>query len=73
MERTIRGLGGDPEPPGLLGFPSDGLFALALTVFAQLNLRFRIDGSHAYGPALAAAVATAVATGAIAWRRLPRC
>ncbi len=66
MERTIRGLRGAPELPRLLG---DGLLALVLTVFAQLNLRFNIDGSTHYGPPLAAAAATAVATTAIAWRR----
>ena len=52
--------------PELLG---DGLLALALTVFAQLNLRFNIDSSTHYGPGFAAAAMTAVATGAIALRR----
>jgi signal transduction histidine kinase len=48
---------------------SDGLLALALTVFAQLNLRFSIDGSVHYGPGFAAAATTAVATAALALRR----
>lgn len=48
---------------------ADGLLALALTVFGQLNLRFRIDGSTPYGPTFAAAAATAVATAAVALRR----
>jgi signal transduction histidine kinase len=49
---------------------ADGLLALVLTVFGQLNLRFRIDGSTQYGPGFAAAAATAVATAALALRRL---
>src|SRR5579859_3271369 len=48
---------------------SDGLLALVLTVFAQLNLRFSIDQSVHYGPGFAAAATTAVATAAIALRR----
>jgi signal transduction histidine kinase len=64
MERITRMLGADH--PELL---SDGLLALALTVFAQLNLRFSIDQSIHYGPGFAAAAATAVATAAIALRR----
>jgi signal transduction histidine kinase len=48
---------------------ADGLLALALTVFAQLDLRFGIDGSTRYGPVFATAAATAVATVMLAWRR----
>ena len=65
MERMTRMLRADGHP-GLL---SDGLLALALTVFAQLNLRFNIDQSIHYGPGFAAAATTAVATAAIALRR----
>lgn len=54
------------EHPELL---SDGLLALALTVFAQLDLRFDVDQSTHYGSGFAAAAATAVATAAIALRR----
>lgn len=50
---------------------ADGLLALALTVFGQLNLRFHIDGSTQYGSGFAAA--TAIATAAIALRRRARC
>lgn len=52
---------------------ADGLLALALTVFGQLNLRFHIDGSTQYGSGFAAAAATAIATAAIALRRRARC
>jgi signal transduction histidine kinase len=62
MTRMLRAAG----HPGLL---SDGLLALVLTVFAQLNLRFSIDQSVRYGPWFAAAATTAVATAAIALRR----
>jgi hypothetical protein len=51
MERSIRRLGA-AEHPELL---ADGLLALALTVFGQLDLRFNIDGSVHYGPEFAAA------------------
>ena len=47
----------------------DGLLALALTVFAQLNLRFHLDQSTTYGPAFATGVTTAAATGVLALRR----
>ncbi len=65
MERT-NGVLRARDRPELL---ADGLLALALTVFAQLNLRFNIDGSTHYGPPFAAAVATGVATAALALRR----
>jgi signal transduction histidine kinase len=48
---------------------TDGVYALLLTVFAQLDLRFNIDQSHHYGSAYAVAVCTAAATAAIALRR----
>ena len=48
---------------------TDGLYALLLTVFAQLDLRFNIDQSQHYGSAYAVAVCTATATAAIALRR----
>lgn len=47
----------------------DALLALVLTVFGQLDLRYQIDNSAPHGPAFAVAVATAVATGAVALRR----
>jgi signal transduction histidine kinase len=47
----------------------DVVLAAALTVFAQLDLRFGIDGSTPYGSPVAVAVCTLVATGALAWRR----
>ena len=62
MTRVLRAV----DHPELL---SDGLLALALTVFAQLNLRFNIDQSVHYGPGFAAAATTAVATAVIALRR----
>lgn len=65
MERVIRRLRAGDHPELL----ADGLLALALTIFGQLNLRFGIDGSTHYGPGFAAAAMTAVATGAIALRR----
>ncbi|MFL5895015.1 MAG: sensor histidine kinase [Thermoleophilaceae bacterium] len=48
---------------------SDGLLALALTVFAQLDLRFNIEAADHYGSELVAALVTAVATLALALRR----
>ena len=65
MERMIRMLGVGVHPE-LLG---DGLMAVALTVFAQLNLRFSIDQSTRYGSGFAAAAVTAIATAVIALRR----
>jgi signal transduction histidine kinase len=64
-------------PRGAAGHPAwdrsaaifDVLMALSLTVFAQLNLRFNFDQSTHYGSSFAAAVATAVATTAVAFRR----
>jgi signal transduction histidine kinase len=43
--------------------------ALLLTAFGQLNLRFGLDGSTPYGPPVAAAAVTAVATGVLVLRR----
>jgi signal transduction histidine kinase len=48
---------------------ADGLLALVLTAFGQLNLRIHLDGSATYGPAFGSAVATAAATGVLALRR----
>jgi hypothetical protein len=50
MERMTRVFRAGDHPELL----SDGLLALALTVFAQLNLRFSIDQSVHYGPRFAA-------------------
>jgi signal transduction histidine kinase len=47
----------------------DGLFALAVTVFAQLDLWLNIEDATHYGPQGVVAVATAVATLALALRR----
>src|SRR3954451_23509732 len=48
---------------------SDALLALALTLFAQLDLRFNIEAADHYGSELVAALVTAVATLALAFRR----
>jgi signal transduction histidine kinase len=61
MERMTGMLRGD--------YLGDGLLAVALTVFGQLNLRFNIDGSTRYGPTFATAATTALATAVIALRR----
>src|SRR3954470_9364472 len=47
----------------------DVLLAAVLTVFGQLDVRFDIDLSTPYGSPWAVALCTAVATGALAWRR----
>jgi signal transduction histidine kinase len=47
----------------------DGLFALALTIFAQLDLWLNIEDATHYGPQGVVAAATAVATLALAFRR----
>jgi signal transduction histidine kinase len=47
----------------------DGVVALAVTVFAQLDLAFNIEEATHYGSQAAAAAATAVATLALALRR----
>ena len=51
------------------GLLLDVLIASVLTVFAQLNLRFDIDQSVYYGPMVAVAAATAIATGVLVLRR----
>jgi signal transduction histidine kinase len=43
--------------------------ALALTAFAQLNLRFGLDNSSVFGPPAAAASVTAIATAVLVLRR----
>jgi len=48
---------------------TDVLFALAVTVFAQLDLRFNLDNSTQYGSPAAASLFGATATMALAWRR----
>lgn len=48
---------------------TDGVYALLLTAFAQLDLRFNIDQSHHYGSTYAVAVCTAAATSAVVLRR----
>ncbi len=65
MERIIRRLRAGDRSELL----ADGLLALALTVYGQLNLRFDLDGSTHYGLGFAAAAMTAAATGVIALRR----
>src|SRR5947199_7580441 len=47
----------------------DAALAVALTVFAQLDLRLDLDNSTPYGPPWAVAVCTLVATGVLAFRR----
>ena len=48
---------------------ADGLLALLLTVFAQINLQFNLDNSTHYGSDLLAAVMAAVGTSALLLRR----
>src|SRR4051794_10355751 len=55
-----------PRRPDLLW---DVALAVALTVFAQLDLRLDLDNSTPFGPPRAAAICTLVATGALAFRR----
>src|SRR3954469_10912579 len=57
---------GEPRRPDLLW---DVALAVAVTVFAQLDLRLDLDNSTPFGPPWAAAVCTLVATGALAFRR----
>src|SRR3954466_9178720 len=57
---------GQPRRPDLLW---DVALAVALTVFAQLDLRLDLDNSTPFGPPWAAAICTLVATGALAFRR----
>ncbi|NYJ04152.1 sensor histidine kinase [Petropleomorpha daqingensis] len=57
---------GEPRRPDLLW---DVALAVALTVFAQLDLRLDLDNSTPFGPSWAVAVCTLVATGALAFRR----
>jgi signal transduction histidine kinase len=49
---------------------TDVALAVALTVFAQLDLRLDLDNSTPFGPPWAVAVLTLVATGALAFRRI---
>jgi signal transduction histidine kinase len=56
----------EPRRPDLLW---DVALAVALSVFAQLDLRLDLDNSTPYGPPWAVAVCTLVATGALAFRR----
>jgi signal transduction histidine kinase len=57
---------GEARRPDLLW---DVALAIALTVFAQLDLRLDLDNSTPFGPPWAVAVCTLVATGALAFRR----
>jgi signal transduction histidine kinase len=52
-----------------MDYVSDGLLALALTLFAQLDLRFNIEAADHYGSEVVVALVTAVATLALAFRR----
>src|SRR3954452_14052382 len=58
---------GAPGKPDLLW---DITLAVALTVFAQLDLRLDLDNSTPFGPQWAVSLCTLVATGALAFRRL---
>src|SRR4051795_5922074 len=58
---------GEPRRPDVLW---DVALAVALTVFAQLNLRLDLDNSTPFGPQWAVSLCTLVATGALAFRRL---
>ncbi|HEY4314842.1 MAG TPA: sensor histidine kinase [Actinomycetes bacterium] len=48
---------------------ADVALAVALAVFAQLDLRYNLDNSTYYGSRFAAAAMVAIATLALAWRR----
>src|SRR3954469_24759307 len=79
MSLGISGLRASADAPGTTAPPADStrrpawlpdvVLAAALTVFAQLDLRFGIDGSTPFGPPEAVAVCTLIATGALAFRR----
>jgi signal transduction histidine kinase len=56
----------EPRRPDLLW---DVALAVAISVFAQLDLRLDLDNSTPFGPPWAVAVCTLVATGALAFRR----
>ena len=55
------------RPAGLL---PDVVLALAITVFAQFDVAFDLGNSARYGPMPPLVVSTAVATLALAWRRV---
>ncbi|WP_240942552.1 sensor histidine kinase [Planosporangium thailandense] len=55
------------RPAGVL---PDALFAIAIAVFAQINLVFQLDNSTPYGPMPAVAASTLVATAVLALRRV---
>lgn len=48
---------------------SDGLLALAMAVFAQIDFWLNLDNSRHYGPDLAAATVILIASSALAFRR----
>src|SRR3954470_25077557 len=58
------------ELPARSALLTDVALAVALTVFAQLDLRLDLDNSTAFGPQWAVSLCTLVATGALAFRRL---
>ncbi|GGM21084.1 hypothetical protein GCM10007977_022700 [Dactylosporangium sucinum] len=53
-----------------MGLLPDALFALAVTVFAQIDVAVRLDNSTPYGPLPAVVAATLVATAVLALRRV---
>src|SRR3954463_15648813 len=72
MEVATRGQAALPTAPREPRRPDlvwDVALAVALSVFAQLDLRLDLDNSTPYGPPWAVAVCTLVATGALAFRR----
>src|SRR5690242_16066981 len=58
--------GGTSRRPDLFW---DLVLAVAVTVFAQLDLRLGLDNSDPYGPQWAVALCTLIATGVLAFRR----
>src|SRR3954449_3104938 len=72
MEVATRGQAALPTEPAQPRRPDllwDVALAVALTVFAQLDLRLDLDNSTPFGPPWAAVGCTLVATGALAFRR----
>ena len=68
MEVSVSVVAG-PRAERKLPQPVDIVVAVALALFAQVDLRFDLDNSTHFGPDPATVVVVAVATLALAWRR----
>ena len=68
MEVSVSVVAG-PRAEPKLPQPVDIVVAVALALFAQVDLRFDLDNSTHFGPDPATVVVVAVATLALAWRR----